>query len=133
MKLTDKAIDKICETLPEVSAIYLFGSYGTKFETPQSDVDLAILTMDKVDKVKLWELAQEIAIKINKDVDLIDLKQASTILSFQIINEGKRIYCKDKHRCDAFENTVDAEYLDFRQRRADLIKDIKERGRITDG
>lgn len=71
--------------------------------------------------------------KIDKDVDLIDLAQASTVLSFQVINEGKRIYCKDKHICDTFENVIDSEYLNFRQLRADLIKDIKQRGRITDG
>ncbi len=133
MKIIDQTVKKIRETFPDVIAIYSFGSYGTEFETPQSDVDLAILTRDKIEKVMLWELAQEIAMRIDKDVDLIDLTQASTVLSFQVLNEGKRIYCKDKHRCDTFENVVDSEYLNFRQLRADLIKDIKQRGRITNG
>lgn len=133
MKLTKQVIEKILEKFPDVIAIYLFGSYGTEFETPESDLDLAILRKDTIDAVILWDLAQQIAIKIDRDVDLIDLTQASTILSFQIVDNGKRIYCKDKHRCDAFENMIDSEYLNFRQLRADLVKDIKQRGRITDG
>jgi len=133
MKLTDQAVKVILETFPNVIAIYLFGSFGTKFATAQSDVDLAILAKNKIDKIRLWKLSQAIAIQIDKDVDLIDLKQVSTILQFQIINENRRLYCQDEHKCNTFENIVDAEYLNFRQLRADLIADIKKRGRITDG
>jgi len=133
MKILDQAIAKIREAFPDVVAVYSFGSFGTKHETATSDLDLAILMKKKIDRVTLWELAQEIAIKIDKNVDLIDLLQTSTILRFQIINNGKRIYCKDKRTCDSFENTIDSEYLNFRQLRAELIEDIKKRGRITNG
>ncbi|MCK4608528.1 MAG: nucleotidyltransferase domain-containing protein [Gammaproteobacteria bacterium] len=97
----------------------------------QSDIDIAIFRAGKTDKVVLWKLAQKIAVAISKDVDLIDLNAASTILRFQIINEGRRVYCNDNFKADFFENMIDSDYLDFSQRRAGLIKDIKARGRIT--
>jgi uncharacterized protein len=132
-KILEQAVVIIKTAIPEVIAIYLFGSFGTEFATASSDLDLAILVKGKMDKVALWNLAQEIAIKINKDVDLIDLAHASTILSFQIINNDKRLYCSDNYACAMFENVVDSEYLHFKELRAGLMKDISERGRITNG
>ena len=34
---------KVLQFLPDVVGIYLFGSYLTEYETPESDVDIALL------------------------------------------------------------------------------------------
>ena len=43
MTTTDQIVDIILQHYPATQAIYLFGSYGTADELPNSDVDLAIL------------------------------------------------------------------------------------------
>jgi len=60
-------------------AIYLFGSFAKGVATKSSDVDIAYLSDSSIDNVARWNLAQDIAIALKKDVDLIDLKQAHTI------------------------------------------------------
>ncbi|MBN1684817.1 MAG: nucleotidyltransferase domain-containing protein [Gammaproteobacteria bacterium] len=128
---TEKAlVSLIKKSYPKVEAIYLFGSFGTKFETPASDIDLAILLPSATNTVALWEKSQKIASKMRRDVDLIDLKQVSTVFQYQIINTGKRLYCPDTAKCDFFENNVFSEYLDFNQRRKPILEDIEQRGRI---
>lgn len=113
---------KIVGSIPDVLAIYVFGSFGTKYERKESDVDLAILPVQPIDSVALWNLAQEIAIEIDKDVDLIDLKNASTIFRHQVISTGTRVYCKDAAACAFTENYYASMYLRFKEARALWMK-----------
>jgi predicted nucleotidyltransferase len=124
------ASKQILAAYPDVIAIYCFGSFGTEYETPASDLDLAILSAKKIGTLKLWELAQSIARKISQEVDLIDLNQVSTILRHQVVYEGKRIYCSNKLKCDLFENSLDREYFDLQDLCAGILEDIKQRGSI---
>lgn len=36
-------IDIICGYFPDVQTIYLFGTWGTKYEWPDSDIDIDLL------------------------------------------------------------------------------------------
>ncbi len=116
------AKEKILMAFPDVLAIYIFGSFGTKYEKKDSDLDVAILPTKGVDTIVLWNLAQEIAIKINKDVDLIDLTSASTVFRHQIISSGTRIYCHDETQCAFIENCFTSMYLRFKEDRALWMK-----------
>jgi predicted nucleotidyltransferase len=124
------AIDVLNEEIKNIYCIYLFGSFSTKYQRGDSDLDLAILSEDDLSIEKTWEIAQKVASKIKIDVDLVDLKKASTVFQNQIINEGKKIYIKDQTKVDFFENYVDSMYLDLNERRRDLIEDIKERRKV---
>lgn len=130
MSTTQQIIAFIRKNIPDVKAIYSFGSYGTPLQRQDSDIDLAILPTQKIDPVKRWELAQEIARLLQRDVDLIDLLQASTVLRFEIINTGQQIYCSDKTACDLFENYVFSSYLRFNEERKELLADIRQRGQV---
>jgi uncharacterized protein len=113
----------ICQKIKDVIVILLFGSYGTDFEKSDSDLDLALLADSKIDALVLWELAQEIAIKLNRDVDLIDLRQASTVFRFQILNSCEVIYCSDPKAFASFENTSISMYLHFQETRKEILSD----------
>ncbi len=119
----EKIVQTILKTVPDVIAIYLFGSYGTSHATPNSDLDLAVYAEHPQDPVALWNLAQEIARFINRDVDLVDLQFASTVFRYQIISTGRRIFCRDRHECDLFENITISMYLDFNETRKELLED----------
>jgi len=126
-------IDTITTQYPKTLAIYLFGSTVTGKTNTTSDIDLAVLFEDPVNSYTLWNTAQDLAISLNQDVDLIDLKQASTVLAFEIIHSSKLIYCKDKDTVSLFENRIYAEYLRLQERLVDLYQAAKERGGIIYG
>jgi len=79
----------------ELFAVYLFGSHVRGEAGPDSDVDLAVLVAGKVDPVRLWELGQTLAVELDCDVDLIDLRAASTVMQYQIVMTGRRLWKKD--------------------------------------
>lgn len=58
-------IQTILTHYPDAQAIYLFGSWGTAYQTPHSDLDIAVLLPPATTKqVDMWEwitLSQELA------------------------------------------------------------------------
>ncbi len=130
MKIIEDSIQIIKKQLLDIVAIYIFGSFSTAFETPSSDLDIAILSSKKLDSVFLWKLSQEISYITKKDVDLVDFLNISTIFAFQIINEGKLVYCTNKIKYAFFENSIDSKYLELNQIRKYIIEEIKNRKRI---
>ncbi|WP_163560961.1 nucleotidyltransferase domain-containing protein [Halomonas sp. NO4] len=115
--------------LPSLEALYLFGSQATGETGDASDVDLAILLPHPLDAASRWALTGELADILDRDVDLIDLRQASTILQQQVVAEGQRLWSRSLD-VEEFELTVQSEYWDLAIQRRDLIADIKQRGRV---
>lgn len=126
IKDLEKAIEDIKEKYPDVWAIYLFGSYDTPYERADSDLDLAILLKDKADSLTLWELSQTIASHLNIDVQLIDLRQASTVFQNEIIRNERRIFCRIPKECDEQESLYLAMYLRLNEERKEILDDFKE-------
>ena len=94
-----KPIIKILkDNIPNIEAIYIFGSVAEGRDGSSSDVDVAFLSDTPIDSLRVWELSNEIAFELKRDVDLVDLKQTNTIFRFQIISKGERIYFKDERR-----------------------------------
>ncbi|HEX8606855.1 MAG TPA: nucleotidyltransferase domain-containing protein, partial [Pseudoduganella sp.] len=81
--------------LPELLGIWLFGSQANGHANAQSDVDLAVLIAGKIDTLKLWDVGQRLAAIAGREVDLLDLRAASTIMQYQVIMEGRRLWQKD--------------------------------------
>lgn len=126
----EKIVQLICAKIQEVQGIYLFGSSITKFATAESDIDLAFLAKQKIDVALTWQTAQEIASMLKKDVDLIDLRQASTVMRWQVINNGKRIFVEDNRLIDEFENIVLSTYIRFNDERREILEEIQRRGSV---
>lgn len=79
--------------------IILFGSTAKGNIHKDSDIDIAFLSDDKeLDKYEIFMIAQEIASELNRDVDLIDLNQASTVFQAQVVHTGKVIHCTDEQK-----------------------------------
>ena len=120
-KILDIAIDTIRKAYPDVIAIYVFGSFATAFENRESDVDLAFLRAKESDNVATWELAQEIARIIDRDVELIDLQKASTVFRYQIFATGTCVFCQHDVEHARFENLVISMYLRFQEERKEIL------------
>lgn len=92
--------------MPEVSAVYLFGSAASGQMHGNSDIDLALFSIQKLDSLRLWHLSQKLAVITGRDVDLVDLHAASSVLRMQVIFSGERLFCADKMVCEQFEDIV---------------------------
>jgi len=128
----DQIVAVLREKLPGLLAVYLFGSQALNMAGPDSDIDLAILAGGRQDTLTLWNLGQDLASMIDRDVDLLDLRAASTVMQYQIITTGRRLWKKDV-QAGLFECAVLSQKTELDTARAALLQDIQREGRVYAG
>ena len=114
---------------PRLLALYAFGSRVTGGATAESDLDLAILVDGPVDSYSTFLLAGKIAECAGLEVDLVDLRAASTVMQHQIITTGERLWQRDS-RAALYEATILNMKTALDEARAGLIGDILKRGSV---
>lgn len=112
----------------ELLAVYRFGSLGSEYERPASDLDLAVYAGAPLPTVQLWRTTQELAAEAGRDVGVVDLASASGVRRAQVIHEGERIYCADETARDTFEDYVYSSYARLNEERRGILRDILRRG-----
>jgi len=121
----DGIISTLLATYPATQAVYLFGSYGTENEWPDSDVDIALLLppdeAKKAGTLVMSELHFALESLLKKDVDLVNLRQVSTVFQKEIIMAERRIFCADDYAADEFEMLVLSLYQKLNEERAELL------------
>ncbi|MBH0158611.1 nucleotidyltransferase domain-containing protein [Fictibacillus sp. 5RED26] len=110
--------------------IVVFGSTAKGTERVDSDLDLAYLSNHKLEKYDRFMVSQELAALVNKDVDLVDLNQVSTVFAAQIIQSGKTILCIDDKRRMEYEMKTLKMYAKLNEEREIVMKRIEESGSI---
>jgi len=125
-------VQHLQQRLPGVLAIYAFGSRVNGGSRSDSDLDLAVLMAGYAEPVQLWELAGSLAEIAGVDVDLLDLRAASTVMQYQVLTRGERWWARDSQAA-LFEAAVLSEKLELDRARAGLLRDIQERGSIHGG
>ncbi|WP_248769234.1 nucleotidyltransferase domain-containing protein [Pseudomonas sp. MWU12-2345] len=113
--------------LPDLLAVYLFGRHAQGTAGPDSDVDMAVLLSGQLDPVLLWQLSGDLADIAGAPVDLIDLRAATTVMQYQIVTRGRRLWAKDV-QAGLFECFILSEKTALDTARAGLLKDIQEEG-----
>ncbi len=106
----------------DVAAIYIFGSAANERLRSDSDIDLAFLAPRPQDPVAVFNAAQALATRLGKDVDLIDLRRASTVLRMQVITTGRRILTLDRVEADTFEMYAFSDYARLQEERAPVLR-----------
>lgn len=129
----DTVVARIRTRLPDVVAIYRYGSAGTTHERRQSDVDLAVLPSRPLTAEERLSLVADLAEVLGRDVDLVDLLKAPTVLRARIIADGDRLWCGDERRCAVFEDYAFSSYVRFNEERRELLADIRARGTVYGG
>ncbi|TYR97049.1 nucleotidyltransferase domain-containing protein [Rossellomorea vietnamensis] len=110
--------------------IIIFGSTVKGTSTPESDIDIAFLSENALDKYTIFMTAQRLAAELNKDIDLIDLNEANTVFQAQVVHTGKVIYCMDDRKRMEFQMKVLKEYAKLNEEREPIFQKIKESGVI---
>ena len=122
-------INHLLSALPNIIALYVFGSRITNHAQSDSDLDCAILVAGYVKPLKLWELAGDLAEQLNYDVDLLDLRAASTVMQYQIITTGQLLYGKQSEAA-LYECFILSEKMTLNTAREQLLITIGKEGRI---
>jgi predicted nucleotidyltransferase len=110
-------------------AIYAFGSQIQGAAGSQSDLDLAVLVAGYADPLLLWDVAGSLADGVGCTVDLLDLRAASTVMQYQVITTGQRLWSVGLP-VGLFETYVLSEKTALDEARAPLMADIQRSGKI---
>jgi predicted nucleotidyltransferase len=122
--------DAVLHVLPDIEALYVFGSRARGDARPRSDLDLAVLGPALIDPLRRFEAQRELSTRLDVDVDLVDLRAASSVLRSEVINAGKALFQRDPQRVLAFEAAVLGEYADLLDATRSLREGVRARGRV---
>ena len=131
-KMTGIIIDYLLEKLSP-SLLMVFGSFAGGRAGEKSDVDIGFLSDRKFAPYELFMTAQGLAARLGRDVDLVDLAAASTVLQAQAVGKGKVIYCSDEAKRKLFAITVFKKYARLNEERLPVLKKAAEGGSIYGG
>ena len=122
--------------VPDLLAVYAFGSRIDGTADAHSDLDLAVLVAGYAEPVQLWELAGELADVADCPVDLLDLRAASTVMQYQIITRGERWWAGNSQvtlQVALYEAAILSDKTELNRARAGLLADIAQRGSVLGG
>ena len=127
--MEEKIVKILLDNL-ECEAIVLFGSYSRGTQNAESDIDIAIKVKEKLDKKELYRLSNLLADEFNKEVDLINLDEIGDTFRYEILINGKKIYCKDELQFELYKLDMYREFLELNESRQEIINNIKKGGNI---
>jgi predicted nucleotidyltransferase len=117
----EKKIKKILINKLSPKLIYIFGSMVKNRVRNDSDIDIAILTEKQIDEYKLYMISQKLADELKREVDIVDLKNASTVFKAEILRNGKLIYNSDNPEKMHFQLGILQDYVFLNERRQEII------------
>jgi len=118
-----KIIDTLAQDIPELQALYLFGSQNDGSATKKSDIDIAYLSKKPLSSLERWDISQKLASLLSLDVDLIELSSTNTIFRYQILSTAERIYGQG-YEVESFETLAYSFYLRFKEERQPIVDEI---------
>ena len=131
MALSDQHITQaVLQKFPGVKFIYRFGSYGSKHQTTESDLDLAIYPGSELSDLERLEAQMALGADLGIDVDLINLASCSTIIAAQVVNNGECIYTANQEFSDLYAIRAITMALDLQYKLKGYLEDAKKRGSI---
>ncbi len=129
--MNDQAlIQFLRQSIPDLIALYRFGSHVKGNTRQDSDIDLAVLTGDPIPALRRFELAQELAARLHRDVDLLDLRTATTVMRMQVISTGECLDSPNGPARREFEMYVYADYARLNEERRGILNRVRASGVI---
>ena len=119
--------------LPDVRWLAVFGSTARGDATRDSDVDVAVLAGEPVAAERLRGLRGDLEIALRRDVHLIDLRGASTVLRSQVLADAEVLFASGDADSEQFLDFVLSDYARLNEERRDILRDVRERGSVLGG
>lgn len=135
MKILKAKLVNFFKKEPNVVGVLIYGSYARGKQNSASDLDIAVLTKNKLTRKESTERRIHYSLRLSrllrKNVDVVLLRDAPLLLRFNIFKEGKKVYVADKAILTNFKARTVVEYLDFKHLEDfffdNMIKKMKER------
>jgi uncharacterized protein YutE (UPF0331/DUF86 family)/predicted nucleotidyltransferase len=111
-----------------IQAAYLHGSWGTKFERADSDIDIAILSQNPLDMKNCLSIEQALREQTGETatIDVADLRRTDTVFAAHVIAEGRCFLVVDRLATERFEMLALAKYARLNEERAGILADKAE-------
>jgi predicted nucleotidyltransferase len=129
----DTARTLLGERIPDLMVLYRFGSSVHGILRPDSDLDYAVLAPRRLDPVERFDVQEELARRVRRSVDLVDLRNASTVMRMQVVSRGIHVVVPDPAGTNAFEIAVYSAYARLNEERRDILADIVRHGTVHGG
>lgn len=115
-----------------IQAVYLHGSWGTRWARKESDIDLAILAEARLDFEERSAVFRAVyaAFGGEHEIDVAELFHADCVFSALVATEGERILTYDRNAAERFEMMALANYARLNEERTGIIADIRRRGTV---
>lgn len=133
MNLKKESVNKINDFLVEKLnpyLIYIFGSAVKGNFKDDSDIDIAFLSNSDFSQYDLFMISQELADVLKREIDLINLKDSSTVFKAQVVGTGEKIFCSDETKRIYFEMYALKDYALLNEEREVIMKNIVKRGSV---
>lgn len=109
-----QALKDFFAAYPEVAAVYLFGSCGTEYEHPGSDLDLGVIFRGKTKLQHELQIEADLSSLLKSDrIDFVNLNCAPVALQFRVLSEGLLVYEGDYILNSNFIEHVLREYRNY--------------------
>ena len=123
-------IETLRGALPEVVAIYRFGSTATGQAGKESDVDIAVLPAAPLDPVFRFDLQETLAVALHRPVDLVDLLQASTVMRMKVLESAILLFEHDPPARLRFETAACSGYARLNEERRAILDQVRREGTV---
>lgn len=118
------AVPILREAVPDLVAIYVFGSAATGETHAGSDLDLAVLAPRALPSLERFTLQERLASMLRRSVDLVDLSVASTVMRMQVVSKGRLLFESDAGERGRFEDRVFSAYARLNDERAAILAQV---------
>jgi predicted nucleotidyltransferase len=99
------------------AVVYLFGSFGTPSQHQGSDMDIAFLPTVATDPFDCFRIAGQLSEQIGTQVDLVNLAEASTVFSKEVLRTGITIAIGSPSLQQQFEMLTLSDYARLNEER----------------
>ncbi|MDX2066033.1 MAG: nucleotidyltransferase domain-containing protein [Fimbriimonadaceae bacterium] len=114
--------------VPEAVALYRFGSFGTDWFGPESDLDIGVVMPFNQPMASPFDL--DVPDIDGHFLDIVDLYEAPITLQLQVIEHGHRMWAERPSEFGWYEVFVMREYQDWYAQWGPYMKRCAERGYV---
>ena len=124
------AVATIRAAMPDVQAIYRFGSMTAGTAGPDSDLDLAVLGPHPLDPMVRFDLQEQLASVVRRSVDLVDLRAASPVMAMQVLAAGELLHDSAPDLRGLFEDRAYGTYARLNEERRGILERVAAEGTV---
>ncbi|MFW6001607.1 MAG: type VII toxin-antitoxin system MntA family adenylyltransferase antitoxin [Halanaerobium sp.] len=115
--IIEEKINEYFSKQDSITAVYIFGSFLEDRFKQQSDIDIALIFNENIEKYKKFKFRLQFIKGLEKllqrEVDIIDFEEVSLKMQHQILS-GRLILCKNNVRRVMLEKKSMLNYIDMR-------------------